>query len=241
MLPFSRPVYPVLFLVVLLAGAIAFPLVPRTGRLRPKPVRFGLVRYYHSPVTNQWSILHTREGQYAPFELEPWSVEHIETERWYLNIDGTGFTTMKRGGQWTRISRVFEVTDGIALFTVNVEAANYVNVIHQLLHMVVTIDFDQPPVLFIKDLTVQCGRHFQSTDMFDAYWPYMERMIVRRGTGSLSVSVLPYQDPEVRIYEELLRNQTMTLRRQPKIKEELRINRVRMQEYKTEEDAWLVD
>ncbi|KAH7871906.1 uncharacterized protein C8R40DRAFT_512389 [Lentinula edodes] len=209
MLPFSRPIYPVLFLVVLLAGAIAFPLVPRTGRSRQPRipvVRFGFVRYYHSPVTNQWTILHTQEGRYAPFELQPWSMQHVENERWYLNVHGQGFTTEKQGDQWARTLRTFEVTDGITLFEVGVEAANYDTVIHQLMLMVDTIDVNQPPVLFIKDLTVLYGHHLNSTDMFDAYWPYMERMIVKRGTGSLSV--LPYQDPEVQIYEELLQNQT---------------------------------
>ncbi|KAJ3925309.1 MAG: hypothetical protein NXY57DRAFT_1044213 [Lentinula lateritia] len=209
MLPFSRPIYPVLFLVVFLAGAIAFPMVPRTGQLRQprmQVVRFGFVRYHHSPVTNQWTILHTQEGRYAPFELQPWSVEHVETERWYLNIHGLGFTTEKQGDQWARISHSFEPTDGITLLEVNVEAANYNTVARQLLLMVDTINENQPPVLFIKDLTIQYGHHFQSTGMFNVYWPYMERMIVRRGTGSLSV--LPYQDPEVRIYEELLQNQT---------------------------------
>ncbi|GAW01307.1 hypothetical protein LENED_002892 [Lentinula edodes] len=119
MLPFSRPVYPVLFLVVLLAGAIAFPLVPRTGRSRQPRipvVRFGFVRYYHSPVTNQWTILHTQEGRYAPFELQPWSMQHVENERWYLNVHGQGFTTEKQGDQWARTLRTFEVTDGITLF-----------------------------------------------------------------------------------------------------------------------------
>ncbi|KAJ3893779.1 hypothetical protein GG344DRAFT_74697 [Lentinula edodes] len=187
MLPISRPIHVFLLLAILLVGVIAFPLAARTGRPMMLRISFFLVRCRYHERTRDWSIVQTEGGQYASFEVDQWLVE--PNEHWYLSIEGHGLTTNHEAhqDQWVSVERKFQSTNGIFLYGVTVENTKKEALIGDYLRIARSVDANKSPVLYIYDLANAFGDHFHSKRMFNLYWPYMERMITKKGNGALGV------------------------------------------------------